>query len=174
MKLLFILLSACYALVAGRQSSGATTAVVGASTNYWRNIPKGPVVFGYFEGRSPCKEITKLWNLAGKEECIKIKWQLVLYQDPVTRTPTTYALGGLEWRNPPKTGKWIISKGTKEDPNAIVYQLDPDNADGFLAFQKIDDNILYFLDKDRNLLVGNSQFSYTLNRATPRYTEVVR
>jgi hypothetical protein len=30
---------------------------------------------------------------------------------------------------------------------------------------KIDDNILYFLDKDGELLVGNEKFSYTLNRA---------
>lgn len=29
---------------------------------------------------------------------------------------------------------------------------------------KGDDNVLFFLDKDRNLLVGNSDFSYTLNR----------
>lgn len=134
------------------------------STNFWRNLPKGPQVHGYFEGRSPCREITEVLGGVVREECIKIKWQLILFQDPTTHAPTTYALGGFGWRNPPKTGKWAIVKGTKEDPNAVVYQLDPDNAQGFLSFFKADENILLFLDKDRNPLVGNSRFSYTLNR----------
>jgi hypothetical protein len=103
----------------------------------------------------------------GRDSCIKIKWQLVLFQDPTTHAPTTYALGGFAWRNPPKTGKWAIVKGTKEDPHAVVYQLEPDNPQGFLSFLKADENILLFLDPDRNLLVGNSRFSYTLNRLNP-------
>ena len=135
------------------------------STNFWKNLPKGPQVHGYFEGRSPCREISKMLGAAVREECIKIKWQLILFQDPATGAPTTYAIGGLAWRNPPRTGKWAIAKGTKEDPNAVVYQLEPDNPQGFLSFLKADENILLFLDKERNLMVGNSHFSYTLNRA---------
>ena len=103
-------------------------------------------------------------NVPKSDDCTKIKWQLILYQDPVTHAPTTYALGGLAWRNPPKTGKWAIVKGTKEDPDAVVYQLDPDNANGFLSFLKGDENILFFLGHNRELLVGNERFSYTLNR----------
>jgi hypothetical protein len=30
---------------------------------------------------------------------------------------------------------------------------------------KADDNVILFLDGERNLLVGNGDFSYTLNRA---------
>jgi hypothetical protein len=91
---------------------------------------------------------------------------LILYHDPVTHAPTTYAyaLGGFAWRNPPRTGRWAIVKGTKEDPNAVVYQLDPDVS--FLSFLKTDDNILMFLDREGNLLIGNSRFSYTLNRTS--------
>jgi hypothetical protein len=134
------------------------------STNFWKNLPKGPQVHGYFEGRSPCRGITQMLGATGREACIKIKWQLILFQDPASGAPTTYALGGFEWRNPPKTGKWAMVKGTQEDPNAVVYQLEPDNPPGFLSFLKADENILLFLDKERNLLVGNSRFSYTLNR----------
>jgi hypothetical protein len=135
------------------------------STNFWRDAARqGPQIHGYFEGRSPCQEIAKLLNVPKGDACIKIKWQLILYQDPVTHAPTTYALGGLAWRNPPKTGKWTFSKGTKEDPAAVVYQLDPDKAQGFLSFQKADENILLFLGNNRELLVGNEHFSYTLNR----------
>jgi hypothetical protein len=136
----------------------------GETTNYWKNLPKGPQVHSYFEGRSPCREITQMFGVPAREECIKIKWQLVLFQDPVTKVPTTYALGGLLWRNPPKTGQWAIVKGTKEDPNAVVYQLDPDQPQGTFSFQKADENILLFLDRERRLMVGNSRFSYTLNR----------
>jgi hypothetical protein len=134
------------------------------STNFWKKLPKGPQVHGYFEGRSPCREITRLLGVVGRVECFKIKWQLILFQDPATGAPTTYALGGFAWRNPPRTGKWAIVKGTKEDPNATVYQLDSDQPQGFLSFAKADENILLFLDRERNLLVGNSRFSYTLNR----------
>jgi hypothetical protein len=136
-----------------------------AVPSYFRGIPRqGPNIFGYFEGRSPCQEIAKMLGVSGREACIKIKWQLILYQDPVTHAPTTYALGGFAWRNPPKTGKWAIVKGAKEDPDAVVLQLDPDNPQGFLSLLKADDNILFFLDKNRELLIGNEQFSFTLNR----------
>ena len=136
-----------------------------ASTNFWgKNLPKGPQVHGYYEGRSPCREITQLLGVAGRDECIKIKWQLILFQDPATGAPTTYALGGFLWRNPPKTGKWAMAKGTKEDPNALVYQLDPDDPQRCFSFLKADENILFFLDKQRDLMIGNSRFSYTLNR----------
>jgi hypothetical protein len=137
------------------------------TTNFWRTTPRsGPNIHGYYEGRSPCREISSLLNVPRSDECIKIKWQLILFRDPVTHAPTTFALGGLAWRNPPKTGKWSIIKGSKEDPDAVVYQFDSDDQNGFLSFLKADDNILLFLDKNRELLVGDERFSYTLNRAT--------
>jgi hypothetical protein len=153
-------------------STEETNAVASSvSTNYWRTTPRsGPNVHGYYEGRSPCQEISQLLGVPKRDECIKIKWQLILYRDPVTHAPTTFAVGGIvvggvAWRNPPKTGKWSIVKGTKEDPDAEVYQLDTDDQTGFLSFLKADDNILFFLGKNRELLVGNESFSYTLNRA---------
>ena len=140
-------------------------AMASGSTNFWKAaVREGPQIHGYFEGRSPCQEVAKLLNVPKGDDCIKIKWQLILYQDPQTHAPTTYALAGLAWRNPPKTGKWAISKGTREDPNAVVVQLDPDKSERFLSFQKADENILLFLGNDRELLVGNENFSYTLNR----------
>jgi hypothetical protein len=165
MKTKLILLTVCGLMLAGSPCLFLAQAQ-SDSTNFWKSPRSGPNIHGYFEGRSPCQEIVRLLDASGRDECIKIKWQLILYRDPTTLAPTTYALGGFAWRNPPKTGKWAIVKGTKEDPNAVVYQLDPDLPQGFLSFLKADDNILMFLDRDRNLLVGNSRFSYTLNRST--------
>lgn len=165
MKTILLSFIACSTLLAAPESVSDSSAP-STSTNSPAKLPSGPDVLGVFEGRSPCQEIVGLLNVAGREACAKIKWRLVLYQDPVTHAPTTYALGGFMWRNPPRTGKWSIVKGTPIDPNATVYQLDPDDPQGFLSFVKADDNILFFLDKDRNLLIGNIKHSYTLNRVT--------
>jgi hypothetical protein len=168
MKTPLLLLTACCLCLADTPTASVNkTPAQSEPSNFWKETPRvGPQVHGYFEGRSPCQEIARLLNVSGRESCIKIKWQLLLFQDPVTRVPTTYALGGFAWRNPPRTGKWVIAKGTKEDPNAVVFQLDPDEPKGFLSLLKADENILLFLDRDRNPLIGNSRFSFTLNRAT--------
>ena len=47
----------------------------------------------------------------------------------------------------------------------MVY--DPDKTQGSLSLLKADDNISLFLDKERNPMMGNGDFSYTLNRANP-------
>ncbi|MDB4919020.1 MAG: hypothetical protein JWQ54_1003 [Mucilaginibacter sp.] len=127
-------------------------------------LPAGPSVVGVFDGRSPCQEMAKQLNEKTIPECTKIKWRLVLYQDPKTYEPTTYKLEGFVYRNPPREGKWTVIRGTKNDPMAIVYQLDPDKPDRSIYILKADDNVLFFMDKDKNLMVGNNDFSYTLNR----------
>jgi hypothetical protein len=128
------------------------------------DTPTGPHVFGVFDGRTPCQELARQVKVATSAECIKIKWRLILYQDPATHAPTSYSLEGFVYRKPPRIGKWTILKGSKTDLNALVYQLDPDSPGGFLSFLKGDDNILFVLDRERNLMVGNIYFSYTLNR----------
>lgn len=135
------------------------------STNYWKNLPKGAQVYGYFEGRTPCQTISRQLGVEKSDECHKVKWSLILFRDPATGAPTTYALGGLAWRNPPKTGRWSLEKGTPEHPNADVIVLASDNSTNFLSFQKADDNVLFFLDHNRRLLVGDEHFGFTLNRA---------
>jgi hypothetical protein len=163
MKAIVLTLIASSSLVAAPEPlSDAPTP--STSTNSRARLPSGPDVLGVFEGRSPCQDIAGLLNAAGREACTKIKWRLILYHDPVTHAPTTYALAGFMWRTPPRTGKWTVVKGTPIDSNATVYQLDPEDPKGFLSFVKADDNILFFLDKDRNLLIGNIKHSYTLNR----------
>lgn len=121
-------------------------------------------VFGRFAGRSPCVEIAKEINHAVEPDCMKVKWDLTLYGDEKTSAPTTYELKGTFYRDQPRKGTWRVLIGAKAGPGAIVYQLDPDASQGSLLFLKADDNILFFLDHSRHLLVGNQDFSYTLNR----------
>jgi hypothetical protein len=118
-----------------------------------------------FVGRSPCREVAAQLNKAAGAGCVKVKWELTLYQDPNSLTPTTYRLKGTFYRERTGEGRWTIIRGTKTDPSAVVYQLDPDKPQGSLLLLRADDSILLFLDNERNHMVGNGDFSYTLNRA---------
>jgi hypothetical protein len=127
-------------------------------------IPTGRSVFGVFDGRSPCQDIAKEINVKTIPECIKIKWRLILFRDSITFAPTTYKLEGFVYRNPPKTGKWAIIHGTKTNPDAVVFVLDPADSGGFMYLLKADDNVLFLLDMNRRVMVGNENFSYVLYR----------
>jgi hypothetical protein len=123
-----------------------------------------------FSGRSPCREIAKEINHPVETDCLRLKWSLDLVRDPKTLTPTTYRLRGTLYRNEARgtetirEGKWKVSKGTRTDPNAIVYQLDAFGSDGPIYLLKADRDVLFFITKDGSVLVGNEDFSYTLNR----------
>ena len=117
-----------------------------------------------FQGRSPCLALADALNVPKDDQCIKIKWLLTLYQDTASFTPTTYELQRTFHRESIIKGKWTVLRGTRANPDAVIYQLDPDKPEQSLLLMKGDDDVFFFLDKDRNLLVGNSDFSYTLNR----------
>ena len=125
----------------------------------------GSSVVGAFVGRSPCREVARNLKRVVSADCMKLKWELTLYQDPSRLTPTTYKLKGTFYRERIGEGRWAIVRGTKTDPAAVVYQLDPDKPQGSLFLLKADDNVLLFLNEERTLMVGNSDFSYTLSRA---------
>ncbi|AYQ33119.1 hypothetical protein [Runella sp. SP2] len=127
-----------------------------------RPIPSGPEVLGIFAGRCPCQELATLLKVTVSSECFKSKWEITLFHDPKTHQPTTFQLIGTAFRKNDQNGSWKISKGIKNDPEATVYELQMENAT--LKLLKADDNLLFMLDHDRNLLVGNELFSYTLNR----------
>jgi mRNA-degrading endonuclease YafQ of YafQ-DinJ toxin-antitoxin module len=121
-------------------------------------------ILGRFIGRSPCRDIARELNIPVNADCKKLKWDLTLYQNPNTHTPTRYTLKGTFYRAHTREGKWAIIKGAKTNPDVIIYQLDPDKSQGSLFFLKADDNILFFLSKEGNYMVGNADFSYTLNK----------
>lgn len=125
-----------------------------------------------FSGRTPCIELAREIKHPVPADCAKLKWSIDLYRDPQTLAPTTYRLRGTLYRNEARgtetirEGKWKVTKGTKSDANAIVYQLDAFEYDGPIFLLKGDRDVLFFLAKDGSLLVGDTHFSYTLNRGT--------
>ena len=75
-----------------------------------------------------------------------------------------HTLNGTLYRQHVREGRWTIVRGTSSNPNAIVYQLLTNTTRETLLLVRADENILFFLDKNRNLMVGDADFSYTLNR----------
>lgn len=122
---------------------------------------KTNALVGVFDGRTPCQELAKQLDEKITAACIKIKWRLTLYKDSATGDPTTYELIGFAYqKGNPRTGQWHI---IKENPATTIYQIDQTGKKPLL-FLKADDNILFFLDENKKIMVGNRDFSYTLNR----------
>ena len=143
-------------------TSGVTSA---SATAPAPQVTTGLSALETFVGRSPCRDVARQLNREVGADCMKVKWDLTLYRDPHTLAPTTYKLKGTFYRQRVGEGTWKIVMGTKTNPGGVIYQLDPDNPSGSLSFLKWDDNILFFLDGAKNLMVGNGDFSYTLNKA---------
>jgi hypothetical protein len=125
----------------------------------------GPTVFGVFEGRTPCHGISHQLKLSPHAGCIKSKWRITLYHNPETSAPTTYKVEGSLFREGAREGTWGIDRGAAIDANATVYQLNATPSQPSLLLLKGDNNVLFFLNQNRELLVGHAEFSYTLNRA---------
>jgi hypothetical protein len=129
-------------------------------------LATGPTVFGVFEGRTPYQGIARELGRPENRGGLKVKWRVTLFQNPETRTPTTYKVEGSLYRQGGREGTWSIVRGTRTDPNAVVYKLDATQSDGVLLLLKGDDDVLFFLNQEQQPLVGHADFSYTLNRRT--------
>ncbi len=119
-------------------------------------------VAGVFEGRTPCQDLARLLTGSAGADCTKIKWRLTLHRDPGAQARGTYTLEGFTYRNPPRAGTWTTR--TVPGGTGVVYQLDPNLPGGFLSLLRADDNILLMLDRQGHFLVGDTYYSYTLNR----------
>ena len=125
-------------------------------------MPPGSSVLGIFEGRVPCHEVAlEVLNIVPFPGCLKLKSRLTLYVDQATGAPRSYMYMGTSTI---REGTWTILEGTEGDPGAVVYQLQLQGSKGPVSFLKADENHLFLLDRDLNLLVGNALFSYTLSK----------
>ena len=113
-----------------------------------------------YEGRTPC-------GVPGivppGMECYKLKWYIVFYADAPSNLPTTYRLYGTPYRKEGGVkGEWNIIAGKD---GRIIYRLYDEAGKEFINLLKTDENILLFIDGNGKLLVGNEDFSYTLNKS---------
>ena len=125
-------------------------------------VPPDSSVLGVYEGRPPCHEIVfKILGVTPYSNCLKIKLRLTFYQDQETGAPSTYMAMGT---SAIQEGTWSILEGTRNDPDAVVYQIHLEGSQEPVSFLKADENHLFLLDRDMSLLAGNALFSYTLSR----------
>lgn len=112
-----------------------------------------------YEGRTP----SGIPGVPNEPVYHKLKWQIMLYADAKTNTPTTYRAVSAPWRNRGgKRGSWKI---VRDAHGGVIYQLLDEDNTVFVSLLKADDNVLLFTDGKGRLLVGNEDFSYTLNRS---------
>jgi hypothetical protein len=112
-----------------------------------------------FEGRTPCgvPGIVEKGN-----QCYKLKWLFIFYGNSAKNEPATYKLLGTPYRvEGGRRGNWKIITGKD---GRIIYQLFDENSKPFIHLLKLDEGVLIFTDEKENLLVGDLDFSYTLNR----------
>lgn len=149
------------------------------SATLLKSYSQTPSIFGSFVGSSPCGNVIHpLLKMSANVACDFTKWKLTLYQDSTTKAPTTFQLSCQYGVSQPNTsgfigggtsveatGKWAIIKGSKTNPAAVVYQLNPDKPEISLSFVKMDENVIHLLYSDKSLMIGNSGYSYTFNKA---------
>ena len=134
--------------------------------------------FGKFIAASPCLKGSQPYpGIPRDSDCEFVKLQLTLYVNDKNE-PASYKLeytygdgeAGTEgFKNGKKVnseGKWQISKGSKNNSSAVIYQLDPDKPEKSIAFIKLSEGILHLLDNEKRLMIGTAGFSYTLNKVT--------
>ena len=140
-----------------------------------------------FAGTTPCGNVIRPIHKINSEpdcplevcKCMMVEWELTLYTDANTKEPTRYTLKGVNRHTVKETnmysepgikseaeGRWVIVRGTKTNPNAILYQLNPDKPGMALSFLKLSDSLLHIVDQNEKLMIGNEFFSYTLNRVS--------
>lgn len=125
-----------------------------------------------FEGRTPCQELAALLGLEKSEACNKMKWYFLLYTDTVTQKPSYFLMNGTGYRKETMLrGTWEIVPGQN---GRIVYRLYSDKWSRSLTLLKGDENILFFVNGKGQVLSGDEDFSYTLNRRGAEYPPVKR
>ncbi|HEU5164875.1 MAG TPA: hypothetical protein VFU29_05015 [Chitinophagaceae bacterium] len=149
-------------LIGGGGWSYALNNTAPSVTNQFNMIAKQQIILKdsiAFEGRTPCgvPNIIEPGKL-----CYKLKWYLVLYSNKKNE-PATYRILGTPYRREEggKRGNWKII--TAKD-GRIIYELNDENEKPFIYLLQLDQGVLIFTDANGNLLVGDHDFSYTLNR----------
>lgn len=125
----------------------------------------GPGVLGIFEGRTPAQRIARQLGKGIAKATSKVKWRLTLWADPATGEPVSYKLEGSLYREGAREGTWSREKA-EEGPGSVLRLDAAGEGAPLLLLQS--ENSLFFLDARLTPLVGNEDYSYTLDKWKPR------
>jgi hypothetical protein len=116
-----------------------------------------------FQGRTPCNELKAIVGEHRDASCFKIKWLVTLDRDPMTPQPTRFSIKGIiPDRTKDITGAW--TEYVPDKTGLTTIRLQPDGGLPSVSLLRIDGDLLFFLDDKGRPLVGNKDFSFTLNR----------
>jgi hypothetical protein len=121
-------------------------------------VASGPAVAGVFEGRTPCQGIAAEIGVDIHPACVKAKWRVTLFR-PAGSAAGRYRLEGTLFGAAAWQGQWWQANGS--------YRLASPGDGPELRLLAGDDNVLFFLGRDRKPLVGTAEYSYALNRRGP-------
>lgn len=125
-----------------------------------------------FVGSTPCDSFIRVqMGIPNERICDFIKWELNL--DPAGSD--SFKIKAAYGESRPNTnvfkrteyflanGNYVFTKGTNENPNYRVLNLNASQLKSPLLLIAMDSNILHFADHDRRFLVGNGGWGYVLN-----------
>ncbi len=122
----------------------------------------GGIRGGVFEGRTPCTAEVKAFTADLVPGCSRLKWRLTLRQSAGGQ-PAGY-VSGVVGRPDATKGEWRIRRDLAGFPGAVVYEIRPSGSRQWLALLLVGGKNLFMLGPDRQLLVGDENWSYTLSR----------
>jgi hypothetical protein len=117
-----------------------------------------------FAGRTPCEPVNTEYNLNLGENCLKVKWLLKLYIEPVTHKPTSFYWNRTGHRSGNIEGTWSIETSTINNLPVMICRLKPVSPFEPIDMLIADGNVMYFLDKSQSIMTGDENFSFALNR----------
>jgi len=162
-KLIYILALHLLVFTHARAQTAAVDNKISESITF-SEPPKGPGIYGIFEGRTPCYPISSMMGATMPADCDHLKWQLILFQDSVTKRPTTFSLRTEMFDRRPLTGKWTVKANPRSGPFSTLYVLDCGGTGKTLNLVKGSDNVLFIVNEHLDFMNGDQYWSYTLNR----------
>jgi hypothetical protein len=110
-----------------------------------------------FVGRTPCRGLDD-----ERDECYKRKWLIVFYADDQAKKPGRFHMNGT---GPNRTGgTWGTWSILPTKTGAILFELKNGKNNKPLYLLKVNENILHFTDPSGKPLIGDHDFSYSLNK----------
>jgi hypothetical protein len=154
-----------------------TLSLVAISTCSHTTITPASPALAVYVGSTPCSAGTRpLPGMLPQGTVEMMKWRLQLFDDNGQPLSGTYTLQcsygmcqqGTKWlvnggNQLHRKGKWTMIKGSKTNPSAIIYRLDPDTPSVAVSFLRVSDHLIHLLDSEQRLMIGNGAFGYTLN-----------
>jgi hypothetical protein len=133
----------------------------------------------YFVAATPCDLVMRPFlRIPMDMDCELVKWNLTLKKSPNQARLSTFTLdyaygmskAGTQGLND-EQGKGHMEGVWKEMPNKgplpgkVIVSLQPNDLGNDFSFISLNINVMHLLDHEGKLMIGNSGWSYTLNKA---------